>query len=85
MSVKLQHPHSVRVVHGKRIIQSRETCRIKVDDNPPITIQDGSLFWENGEVVSDGIPQWFWAEYKKLPKDKQEALGVEPNKADIKK
>lgn len=59
-----------------RVVRTHHYVRIAAEGNPPLYIQNGTVFAEGGGLV-DEIPDWFWPEVNKLTPAALHIVGYE--------
>lgn len=66
-----------RVVHRTKTEERDENNRIIWNDDPPVIVQDGHYYGQGGDPMRySEVPDWFWAEARKLPADRRKVYGI---------
>lgn len=61
---------------GMRLIRSNPYVRLRKGDDPPIFVQSGIAYWEDGKLV-ETMPEWFEEEAKKTTARVQKETGLD--------
>lgn len=69
-------PHEVKTRGGQPIlVRDRPYLRLRAGDDPPIFIQGGKFYYENGQEVSE-VPDWVMEKLKEVQPKVREQVGL---------
>ena len=78
MARKLKPPHEVKIINNiPRLVKENFTVRFTNGSEAPLTMQDGAVFDDAGNLV-ENVPDWLWKEYDKMTEEAKGRLNMEP-------
>lgn len=73
---KIKPPHEIKIINSiPRLVKENFTIRFTSGTQAPLWMQEGGVFDESGNEVSD-VPDWVWEEYAKCSDDAKKRLGM---------
>lgn len=64
----------------RRLVKTNHYARLSQGGDPPVYVQNGHLYWENGlEVEDDNRPAWLDQELNKLTPEYRKVVGLPEN------
>lgn len=78
MPLDLAKVHETEKIEGTtefRLVKVHPTCGLSRQGEAPIWIQDGGIYFESGEPVTNP-PEWFWEDCRKMTLERRRQLGI---------
>lgn len=74
MSRKMRQPQEIKIINNfPKLVKENFTVRFSKGGEAPLWMQDGAVFDDSGNEVSN-VPEWIWEEHGKLSDEAKSKL-----------